>query len=144
MPSNFLRKFQKKNQSGVKGKERVFTYDRDIICIPRTSSDQKSCIPIPRSREELSTAGLFGRIRLSSDMSEEELFDEIRSVFHGPMAGKRDFQFEILQQTGGGSKTLTVPALSSSYVWTAGAIAPKHTKTPIYILAKEPLMVSLG
>ena len=48
----------------------------------------------------------MGRIRLTSEMSEEDIFAEIRSVFNTPMGGKMDFQFEILQSTGGKIKTL--------------------------------------
>jgi hypothetical protein len=71
-------------------------------------------------------------------MSEDDIFDEIRSVFKGPMRGNK---FSILQGTGGSSKTLVIPSLSSSYQWTASAVAPKNVKTPIYILAREPLKV---
>ena len=77
--------------------------------------------------------GLVGRICLTSDMSEDDIFKEIRSVFRGPMEDNEYFKFNILQSTGGSSKTLVVPALSSSYEWTASAVAPKHVKTPIYI-----------
>ena len=98
---------------------------------------------IPRNREALCEAGLIGRIRLTSDMSEEEIFDEIRSVFKIPMEENKHFEFDILQSTGGSTKNLVVPALSISYQWTASAIAPKNVKTPIYILAKEPLKVVL-
>ena len=98
---------------------------------------------IPRNREALCEAGLIGRIRLTSDMSEEEIFDEIRSVFKIPMEENKNFEFDILQSAGGSTKNLVVPALSSSYQWTASAIAPKNVKTPIYILAKEPLKVVL-
>ena len=87
--------------------------------------------------------GLVGRICLTSDMSEDDIFKEIRSVFRGPMEDNEYFKFNILQSTGGSSKTLVVPALSSSYKWTASAVAPKHVKTPIYILAREPLKVCI-
>ena len=33
------------------------------------------------------------KIRLNSEMSEGEIFQEIRSVFDGPMAGADDFPF---------------------------------------------------
>ena len=56
---------------------------------------------------------------------------EIRSVFKGPMGNNAD----VLQSTGGGSKSL-VPALSSSYQWTASALAPKNVKTLIYTSGK--------
>ena len=114
---------------------RYYAYNRDIICLP---SDHYSShvINIPRSREGLYEAGLVGRVRLTSDMSEDDIFDEIRSVFKGPMRGNRNFIFSILQGTDGSSKTLVIPSLSSSYQWTASAVAPKNVKTPIIYLYK--------
>ena len=82
----------------------------------------------------------MGRILLTSEMSEEYIFAEIRSVFNTPMGGKMDFQFEILQSTGGKTKTLVCPALSSTYKWTAGSLAPKNVKTPIYISLQQSLL----
>ena len=70
-------------------------------------------------------------------MDEEDVFDEIRSVFKSPM----QFRFTILQTSGGDSKSLMVPELSSSYKWTAAAIAGKNAKVPIYILAEDELLV---
>ena len=110
-------------------------YYRDIGCFPNDCCSSH-VVRIPRSREALYEEGLVGRIRLTSEMSQDDIFTEIRSVFKGPM-GNND-EFDVLQSTGGGSKSLVVPALSSSYQWTASALAPK---TPIYILAKEPLKV---
>ena len=69
------------------------------------------------------------------------MFDEIRSVFHSPMNDNSDFQFTILQSSGGDSRTLMVPELSDSYRWTAGSLAGRNAKTPIYILANDDLQV---
>ena len=84
---------------------------------------------------------LLGKIQLQSDMSEAQIFNEIRSVFQSPMGCNDEFSFTILQQSGGGSKFLMVPGLSSSYKWTVGAIAGRNSKVPIYILADDRLMV---
>ena len=73
-------------------------------------------------------------------MTQNEIFDEIRSVFRGPMNGDNTFLFDVLQPTGGKSKSLTRPALSSTYRWTASAIVPKNAKVPLYILAKGDLI----
>lgn len=73
-------------------------------------------------------------------MSEEEIFDEIRSVFRVPMGENSSFSFDVLQPTGGKRKELIIPALSSSYKWTASSIVPKNAKSPLYIIAKEPLI----
>ena len=74
-------------------------------------------------------------------MNEEKIFMEIRSVFHGPMSYDDEFQFTILQPCGGDSRTLMAPKVSESYRWTAGAVAGRNSKTPIYILAEDDLQV---
>ena len=73
-------------------------------------------------------------------MTEKEIMEEIRSVFSEPMNQDSKFQFLILQTSGGGSKTLTSPPTSSSFRWTARAVAG-NSKTPIYIIAIEDLKV---
>ena len=73
----------------------------------------------------------------------KKIFQEIRSVFDGPMGVVEDFPFKILQTCGGGSKTLATPVLSSSFKWTASAVAGRNAKAPIYILAEDDLVVSL-
>ena len=74
-------------------------------------------------------------------MSEDEIFKEIRSVFSGPMDDDPLFRFEILQGSGGRSKSLNIPVRSSTYKWSAGAICSKNSKVPIYILAVDELKV---
>ena len=64
------------------------------------------------------------------------------SVFTTPMKNRMDFPFIVLQPSGGCSKSLSIPALSSSYQWTAGTVAGKNSKMPIYILAQDSLDVS--
>ena len=101
-------------------------------------------IKIPRSkasREFLARSGLIGKISLKSSMTEDELMSEIRSVFYGQMDKDKFFQFSILQPSGGGSKTLSVPSVSSSFKWSASSIAGKNTRGLVYILAQEDLMV---
>ena len=57
--------------------------------------------------------------------------DEIRSVFKKPMKCDSNFGFKILQPAGGGSKGLSILSLSSSFKWSAFAIARKNNKTTI-------------
>ena len=62
-------------------------------------------IRIPRNkkdREYLVANKLVGKIQLQSDMSEAQIFNEIRSVFRSPMGCDDEFSFTILQQSGGG------------------------------------------
>ncbi len=61
-------------------------------------------------------------------MTQNEMFDEIRSVFSQPMGGDSLFCFDVLQSAGGHSKSLTIPALSNSFQWTASVIVPKNAK----------------
>lgn len=120
---------------------KLFTYDRDIICLPHWHATKDETIEIPRSRDDLSKHGLIGKVRLSSDMTEEEVLDEIRSIFHTQMNDDPFLKFHILQATGGTNKSLTILAVSSSSKWTAAAIVGKNAKAPIYILAKDKLKV---
>lgn len=143
LPSAFLGKRARLSESSKK-MERLFTYDRDIICIPQSFVLKSGLIPIPRQtykREFLARNKLIGKIRLSSAMSEDDICKEIRSVFSDPMENDPLFKFEILQTSGGKSKSLNIPVKSSKYKWTAGAVCGKNAKVPIYILAKDNLKV---
>ena len=145
LPSVFLSKRAPRLQSSTSRKEKVYTYDRDIICLPKYYY-QNGTIKIPRKsseREILATNGLIGKIRLSSEMNEGEIENEIRSVFNGPMQDDPLFDFKILQMAGGNSKSLIIPSVSSSFKWTASAVAGRNAKTPIYILALDTLKVIL-
>lgn len=121
---------------------KVVTWDRTIVCLP-------SCYPqyfgsgrgiaIPRKkRSVLAANGLIGKIHLESDWSEDEVFAEIRSVFSDPMDGDASFPFKILLLTGSGTKSLTIPSLSSSYKWTPKEVAGRADSF-IYILAEKDL-----
>ena len=123
---------------------KALTYERDIICLPKNMRG-KGNIKIPRSRcarEMLAKNGLIGKVALTSDMGEDEIRSEICSVFHTAMREDPIFPFTILQPAGGTSKSLTIPSLSTSYRWTASAVAGKNAKVPIYILAEADLEVS--
>ena len=54
----------------------------------------------------------------------------IRSVFEGPMAGSPIFPFKILQQD-------CAPVPSSSFKWTADAVAGRNTKVIVCILSED-------
>ena len=138
LPTAFL---SKRDQQSTK-KEKVYTYDRDIICLPKGLVNKRGIIAIPKgsaARDNLAKKGLIGKIRLVSSMKEGEIFNEIRSVFRGPMDHNETFLFDILQVTG---TSLMIPAVSSSYKWTASAVAGKNAKVPIYIIAGEELKVT--
>ena len=143
LPSHLQVKKSKGKKSGTR--QRIYTYDRDIICLPRSQLGKDGLVRISRKkslRDYLAMNKLVGKIRLTSDMNERAIFQEIRSVFENPMAGKFMFPFKVLQTCGGASKTLSSPVLSSSFKWTASAIAGRNAKVPIYILAQDDLIVS--
>ena len=76
---------------------KVINYDRDIICLPKDFEDKHGTIKIPRKateREYLANNGLIGKIRLSSPMTEDDIFFEIQSVFSRAM---NDDPFLILK-----------------------------------------------
>lgn len=142
LPTAFLGK--RASSSTNKKIERLFTYDRDIVCLPQSFVGKTGLITIPRQREKrefLACNHLCGKIQLSSAMSQDEIYKEIRSVFRRPMDNDSLFRFEILQNSGGNTKSLNIPVLSPSYKWTAGAICGKNAKVPIYILARDKLKV---
>ena len=147
LPS-YLKRKRKEESSGhctSKRPKPVQIWDRDIVCLP-SSHGPIGNIAFPRGkfRTKLGEKGLIGKIRLSSQMSVLEVEDEIRSAFRGPMGGSNDFCFHFLQSTGLGSKTLTLPAVSSSFIWTAQQVARLgSSKQPIYILADDELTCSV-
>ena len=120
----------------------VQIWDRDIICLPKTEKSHSN-VSYPRGkyRTKLGQMGLIGKIRLMSTMTEDEMEQEIRSVFKGPMNGRQDFPFVFLQPTGLGSRSLTVPSVSSSFSWSPQQVAKLGgVKSAIYILAADDLV----
>ena len=99
-------------------------------------------IPYPRGkyRASLGEKGLIGKVRLTSDMTENEVTVEICSVFSEQMSGRKDFPFDFLQPTGAGTKSLSVPSVSSSFCWTPQQVAKLGSKQPLYIVAKDVLI----
>ena len=123
----------------------LYTYERDIICLPSQYKRDGGCISIPRgkkSKDYLARHGLTGKIKLSSDMTESQIFAEICSVFKEATKGDK-LQFSILQPTGSSAKSLAIPKTSDSYRWSASGVAGKNAKVPIYILAEEMLKVRM-
>ena len=92
-------------------------WDRDVTCLPPRKSDGVISFPRGKYRTGLANCGLIGKLHMTSEMDEEDMAREIRSIFKGPMKGKADFHFQYLQATGGGTKSLTVPAQSASFKW---------------------------
>lgn len=58
------------------------TWNKDIICLPKHYHSNTQKIPIPRgaNRGEIARAGLIGKISLTSNMSEEEIREEICAI----------------------------------------------------------------
>ena len=140
LPSIF-RQRQRAASNKSKRPKVVQTWDRDIVCLPECLCIRGS-IKYPRGkyRARLGNLGLIGKIHLTSDMTVEEVASEVRSVFKKPMSERANFPFQYLQPMGTGSRCLTIPAVSSSFAWTAKQVARLGTSTgTIYILAKADL-----
>ena len=75
-------------------------------------------------------------------MSEEEIREEICTVFDTAFDGDRHFPFKFLQSVGSGSNCLTIPCTSSSFEWTAKEIISSVGKGALYILAQKEIMKS--
>ncbi len=147
LPSFLKRKCKKQGGTRPKKASVEKSWDRDIICLPmsRRNHANRNSFSYPRGqyRAELGRNGLIGKIHLTSLMLEEDVKNEIRSVFHEPMAGDPNFPFDFLQPTGGGSKLLAIPSVSSSFRWNAQQVARLATqKGAIYILAQAELKLS--
>ena len=117
------------------------------MCLPQKyarSSNNTLTFPRGRNRLQLGKSGLIGKIRLTSTMTVNEVEAEIRSAFSKSMNNREDFPFVFLQPTGCGSRSLTLPAVSSSFSWTSQMVARLGpTKRPIYILAQDTLSVEV-
>ena len=111
----------------------MYTNNQDIILLPKAFKVERSLMKIPRGQachESLAANGLIGKICLTSDMTKEDVLDEIRCVFSVPMNQDPDFPVNILQMSHGGSKALTVPVVSPMYrcgqpvQWLANMLRP--------------------
>lgn len=58
------------------------------------------------------------------------------------MGNDPNFPFDILQSTGSGTKSLVVPALSSSFKWTPKEVAGRGDST-VYILCRKALKIEV-
>lgn len=121
-------------------KKKFQEWDRDIMCIPcEYCHGNQVSIPRGKLRAKLASVGLTGKIRLNSEMSENEISMEIRSVFSSAMGNDQNFPFEIMQSAGGGTKSLVIPSRSTSFVWTGKQVVATAGRGYIYILAKKEL-----
>ena len=148
LPS-YLKRKSRRSQGGSNRKKpnTEKTWNRDIVCIPQSKSNKAkgNTLSFPRGscHAELGRQGLTGKLHLTSSMTEEQVENEIRSVFKEPMANDPKFPFCFLQSTGGGSKLLSIPSVSSSFRWNAQQVARLATQRgAIYILAEAELKLS--
>jgi len=138
---SFLRKRQARQRSNSVPDKKFKSWDKDIVCLPHDYTDVGDVmITIPRgkTRSLLAEYNLFGKIHLISSMTEKEIKDEIRSVFHKQM--KPDHDFNFLQSTGGGTKMLMAPQVSTHFSWSAQQVVSLAGQGAIYIQATEPLL----
>ena len=143
-PSAFVKR-AKKSAGGPK----ATSYIRDVMCLPQEWCHDEGHISIPRldRRKTLASAGLIGKVEFNSDMSPEEVKSVICNAFAIPMGvSERDieegrlFPFKYLQRIGAGSRTLHVPATSSSITWNGRQVATlAKSSGMIYIMAESTL-----
>ena len=125
--------------------ESVKTWTRSIICLPKDYQGKEGqTIQIPRKRKRaiLGQCGLIGKILLKSTMTEEDIKSEVRSVFSQAMGHDPLFPFRFLQATGSGTKTLTVPGVSTHFHWTSSEVAGLGSS--IYVIADQDLVVPVS
>ena len=111
-PSIFLKK---RHTSNVQENSRVYTYDRDIVYLPKSFVQRGGLIQLPRKKDDrkfLVANKLIGKVRLRSNMNKGEIFQEVRSVFRSPMGYNDKFQFTILQTSEGDSKSQNCQVLT--------------------------------
>ena len=124
--------------------ERIFSYERDIMCLPNLYRKKMTGnrIPIQRGdhyRQHLAKHGLGSKIMLSSDIDEFQNICRNMMFFFSNSFGHKNFRFQILQPTGGFNKSLTISQVSHQYKWSTSSMAGKKGKVPI--IAQEPLKV---
>ena len=121
----FLKRKGFSKQSVAKRPKVVKTWDRDVLCIPKNDMTNSSSLSYPRGkyRAKLATYGLIGKLHLSSDMTDDGVATEIRSIFKGSLNNDPNFPFLYLQPTGCGAKSLIIPSRSSTFKWTPSQVA---------------------
>ena len=72
-------------------------------------------------------------------MSENEVLNEVRSIFHDAMGHDSNFPFRFLQTGGGGTNSLTAPVVSALFTWTAKKVAKLSGQGCLYIEAQAEL-----
>ena len=141
---------RRKNMPDHKPMKPTTCYIRDIMCLPRSYRNVESRnVPIPRTerRNAIAEAGLIGKVDFRSDMTDQEVRQEICKVFATPMGLTKVaieqgnlFPFTYLQRTGPGSCTLCVPSVSSSFQWDGKKVSTlAKSGGIIYILADSCL-----
>ena len=130
-----------KGISQSKNPKTVQCWDSDIICLPHSTSGSLTfSFPRGKYRASLGMKGLIGKIHLSSDMNEDDIKKEIRTIFEVPMGSDPDFPSIFLQTAGEGTKTLVIPSVSPHYSWTAQQVERLAGQRGIvYILAQADM-----
>ena len=149
MLPSYLKRRGTGDNSKPKKPKTIKTWDRDVLCLPNSRQNMSSGgnIKFPRGkyRSELAKEGLIGKLHLTSEMTDVDVANEIRSIFSGPMGNNAEFPFLYLQPTGGGSKSLTVPSQSSSFKWVPQQVARLSGQSgTMYILEQAELIPEEG
>ena len=79
-----------------------------------------------------------------SDMNEFDIFEEIWSTFKDAMGHIPNFPIHFLQTGGGGSKSLSVSSVSSSFSWMAKEVAKLSGQGCLYVQTLADLWLPLA
>ena len=143
--------FMSKRSRRTEPQPKKVTYMRDIFCLPRECQGQNGTVLIPRGSRRSALAnkevGLLGKIEFDSNWSPERMQQEILAVFSKPLglseedlAAGKVFNFDYLQRTGAGSRTLCVPSVTNAFQWNGRQVATlAKSGGVIYILAHEDI-----
>ena len=132
---------KRRRKSIVAKSSKVTTWDREVICLPKSYMDLYSSdgvLPIPRKKKDiLASFDLVGKVHLESHWTAADVVAEIKSIFNDTLKDE-DCTFKFLQFTGTGTKSLIVPKVSASYQWTPKEVAGRADR-PVYVLLQKDL-----
>lgn len=89
------------DKAPAKKKRDDWEVNKDIVCFPMHEYvNNEVLVPRGKARTALAKLGLMGKLRLTSEMSPEDVKNEISSVFSEVIFNKDDFKFAYLQSAG--------------------------------------------
>ena len=114
MPSYIRRNQPGHGVNNPKKRKTIQSWDRDIIYLPQSRMNHAAgtcsfSYPRGQYRAMLGEMGLIGKIIFSSHMNEEDVKQEIHSVFRGPMGNDPNFPFTFFARSWRREKNFSYP-----------------------------------